>query len=152
MILSAKIRLMTNNNTTPAATKIWAAMAIGMCVGRVAHTMRMTHVVIRAMQKPNIMPDMMNLWPRLLFIWKMVIWATAPQMKRNKKTAEMGTSVETVGTPPRLAVVGGYGACWRLCCCDPAASAYFQVSRHREQEHSRVRYGLTCLGSKKSIK
>ena len=37
---------------------------------------------------------------------------TAPRMKRNRKTAVMGTSTETVGTPPMEATFGGYGA-WR---------------------------------------
>ena len=66
--------------------------------------MRMIQVTMRAMQKPNIMADMMNLWPLRLLSWKIVMWAIAPQMKRKRKTAVMGTSTEMVGTPPRPAV------------------------------------------------
>ena len=53
---------------------MFAAIAIRMFVGRVAQTIRMTMVVIRAMQKPNIMPEMVKLWPRARFTWKMVMW------------------------------------------------------------------------------
>lgn len=35
------------------------------------------------------------------------MWHTAPTMKRNRKTEQIGTSRETVGTPPKDAVVGG---------------------------------------------
>jgi hypothetical protein len=66
-------------------------------------------VTVRAMQKPNIKPDMMNLWPRLRLIWKMVICPAAASMNKNRKTADMGTSTPTVGTPPTAAVVGAYG-------------------------------------------
>ena len=66
-------------------------------------------VTVRAMQKPNIKPDMMNLWPRLRLIWKMVIWPAAASINKNRKTADMGTSTPKVGTPPTAAVVGGYG-------------------------------------------
>lgn len=105
----AKIRLMTKMSTTPAATKIWAAIASRMFVGLVAHTILKTQLVIRAMQKPKSMPDMRNLCPRLLLTWRIVMLETAPVMKRTKKTAVIGTSTPIVGTPPRPAVVGAYG-------------------------------------------
>ncbi len=37
------------------------------------------------------------------------MFTTAPSRNRTKKTAMIGTSTQTVGTPPRLAVVGAYG-------------------------------------------
>lgn len=40
---------------------------------------------------------------------------TAPPTNSTKKTLAIGTSRDFVGTPPRAAVVGGYGA-WRLRC------------------------------------
>lgn len=69
--------------------------------------MRNTIVAIRDMQKPKIIPDMRNLWPCLWFICRIVMWATAPRMKRTRKTAVMGISRPFVGRPPRADVVGG---------------------------------------------
>lgn len=94
---------------TPALVKIWAAIATRMFVGRVAQTMRMTIVVIRAMEKPKLNPDMRNLWPFLLLSCNIVMCPTAEPMKRRRKMADMGTSTRTVGTPPVKAPGGGYG-------------------------------------------
>jgi len=57
------------------------------------------------MQKPNMAPDIRNLWPRRRLRWKIVMWATAPRRKMRRKTAVTGTSREMVGWPPRPAVV-----------------------------------------------
>jgi hypothetical protein len=48
---------------TPAATNICAAIAIEALVGWVLQTKRIVHAVIRAIQKPNIKPDMRNFFP-----------------------------------------------------------------------------------------
>jgi hypothetical protein len=61
------------------------------------------------MQKPNTAADGINLWPLARFRRKMVICATAPIRKRARKTAEIGTSTDTVGVPPKAAFDGGYG-------------------------------------------
>ena len=60
---------MMKRRRTPAATKMLDARATLTLKGRVAHTMRIIRVVIRAMQKPNIMPDMMKRCPLFLLIW-----------------------------------------------------------------------------------
>lgn len=39
----------------------------------------------------------------------MVICDTAPPIKSARKTAEIGTSTDTVGIPPKAAFDGGYG-------------------------------------------
>lgn len=96
------------SRTTPAVTKTLAAIAKLTFVGCVAQAMRKAMVATRDMQKPPIMPEMMNLWPRLFrLIWRMVKWQMAPVRKRKIKTALIGTSTETVGRPPRPAVVAG---------------------------------------------
>jgi len=73
---------------------------MGTLVGRVAQTMRITHVVVRAMQKANNRPDRRNLCPCRLLNRKMVQWQTAAPRNRTRKTAVIGTSSWTVGTPP----------------------------------------------------
>lgn len=105
------MRFVTNRSTTPAATNVPAAIAIEIFVGLVAQTILITHVVIRAIQKPNSTPEIINLCPRFLFTWKMVMCATAPRMKSTRKTARIGTSTLTVGMRPDPAFLGGYGAC-----------------------------------------
>lgn len=76
-----------------------------MIISKLTRTM----VVVRAMQNPNIKPDMMNLWPRRLFSWKIVMWPAAASRYRNMKTDAMGTSTPVEGIPPTAAVVGAYG-------------------------------------------
>ena len=71
---------MTKSKTTPAATKTLDAIATRILSGRVAQTIRIIMVTIRDWQKPNIMPDRRNLWPRRLLTWRMVIWLAAPIM------------------------------------------------------------------------
>lgn len=61
---------------------------------------------------PNSAPEKRNLWPRLLFNWKIVICVIAPRMNRNKNTAVMGMSSLTVGMAPSDHVVGIYGPCF----------------------------------------
>lgn len=73
--------------------------------------MRSVMVMILDMQKPNNMPDMMNLCPLAILARKMAMWDAAPMTKRTRNTAHIGTSRPTVGRPPRAAVVGGYGGC-----------------------------------------
>jgi len=60
------MRLIMKRRRTPAETKICAAMAMERSVTCVLQTNLMVQVVMRAIQKPNVIPDMMNLWPRLL--------------------------------------------------------------------------------------
>ena len=69
--------------------------------------MRRTMVTNRDIQKPNNMPEMMNLCPFFMLTWRMVMWSAAPMMKRSIKTVHMGTSRPIVGRPPRAAVVAG---------------------------------------------
>ena len=105
----AKTALTTKRSTTPAKTKTWAAMPIWRFRGLVAHTIRIIVVTILDMQKPNSMPEKRNLCPRFLLTCRMVMCDMAPRMKRKRKMAHIGTSRPTVGTPPRLALRGGYG-------------------------------------------
>ena len=51
----------------------------------------------------------MNLWPRLLFSWKIVICVAAPPMKRARKTAVTGMSTDFLGAPPSCHICGAYG-------------------------------------------
>ena len=48
------------------------------------------------------------------------MWPAAPHMKRNRKTALIGTSTLIEGTPPTVATFGGYGPgpCGRACDSD----------------------------------
>jgi hypothetical protein len=103
----AKSRLRMKRMITPAATKTLAAIAILAFVGFFAQTMRMTLATMRAMQKPKVAADGMNLWPRLKLIRKRVIWQAAPMTKRRRNTEQIGMSTETVGWPPIAAAVGG---------------------------------------------
>ena len=73
IILCANIRLMTKSRTTPAATKIFAAIATETSCGKQAQTIRMTFAVMRAMQKPKSRPLMMNLCPLFMFTCRMVM-------------------------------------------------------------------------------
>jgi len=45
--------------------KILAAIAMGMSVGCVLQTSRSVEAIILAMQKPKIIPDMINFFPLL---------------------------------------------------------------------------------------
>ena len=74
-------------------------------------TIRIIQLTNLAMQKPNIIALMMNLWPLLLLIWNIVMFAMAPRMNRTMNTTVMGTSRSTVGSPPREANCEGYGPC-----------------------------------------
>jgi hypothetical protein len=47
-----------------------------------------------------------NLWPLLLFFWKMVMCHAALIMKRTMKTAVIGMSTFFFGVPPSAHVVG----------------------------------------------
>jgi hypothetical protein len=69
----------------------------------------MTFAEIRAMEKPKKRPERMNLWPRRLLRWKIVMLSAAEEMKKARMTAEMGMSTERVGVRPRPAYLGGYG-------------------------------------------
>jgi len=91
---------------TPAATKICAAMAIDMFRRCVLQTRRIVQATIRAMQKPNSMPDMMNFWPRRWLTWRIVMCIAAPMIKRTRKMEVIGSSRVVVGVPPRPAAVG----------------------------------------------
>jgi hypothetical protein len=55
---------------------------------------------------PNRAALKMNLWPRFLFFWKMVMCHAALIMKRTMNTAVMGMSTLFFGVPPRAHVVG----------------------------------------------
>lgn len=90
-------------SSTPAPTKMLAAIATPALVGFFAHTTRMTKVVIRAMQKPNVTPDGMKRIPRLLLTWKMVMCVAARQAKMAMRMAEAGTSCLMSGRPPMAA-------------------------------------------------
>jgi hypothetical protein len=84
-----------------------AAMATDTFLGCEAHTRRMIHASIRAMQKPEVRADMINFRPRRRLSWKMVMWVAAPRMKSTKNTAVMGVSSLVVGWSPRPAFFGG---------------------------------------------
>lgn len=98
-----------NRIITPAATKIWAAMATETFIRWVLQTSLIVQVRILAMQKPKRRPDMMNLWFRRRLIWRMVMCVTAPITKRTRKIEVIGSSRVFVGDPPSPAVVGRYG-------------------------------------------
>lgn len=105
----AKSRLMMIMMMTPALKKMLAAIAretLSVCVD---HASRRTQAVMRAMQKPKRAPEALNLCPRRLFFWKMVICVAAAAMKRKRKTAVMGSSTLVLGTPPKPAVLDAYG-------------------------------------------
>jgi hypothetical protein len=77
----------------------------------------MVMVVILAMQNPKTIADMTNFFFFRRLTWKMLMWTTAPNTKRTRKTEVMGSSTFFVGKPPTPAVVGKYGgplAFWRL--------------------------------------
>lgn len=82
-------------------------MATDTLWGYDAHTRRMVHASIRAMQKPKIMPEMMNLRPRRRLTWRSAMCVTAPMTNNARNTAVMGLSSCFVGCPPRPAVLGG---------------------------------------------
>lgn len=84
-------------------------MARFIFVGRVAPAIRRIDATVRAMQKPKEATDGMNLYPRFLFFWKIVIWPAAQARNMAIKTAETGTSTEIVARPPTPALVGRYG-------------------------------------------
>lgn len=109
MMRWVKMRLAKNKMTTPATVKMLAAMAMETFLWREAQTIRMTSAVVRAMQKPKTMPEMINLWPRRRLTCRMVMLVAAPATKKSRSTAQMGSSSFGVGMPPRAAVVGGYG-------------------------------------------
>lgn len=67
----AKIRFTMNSSNTPACVKMLAAMAMFTLRGTVAQPMRRHSVVMRAMQKPKMRIEKMNLWSRLRLTWKM---------------------------------------------------------------------------------
>lgn len=101
------LRLYTNENngeSSPAWTKICAAMATDTFISRYAQTMRMMHVSVLAMQKPKIKFVMKNLWPCRLFVCIMIILATAALTNRARNTAVMGTSRDDEGVNPNAAV------------------------------------------------
>lgn len=60
-------RLRMKRMITPAATNTWAAIASLVLVGRVAHAILKMLATVRAMQKPKVAAEGMNLWPRDLF-------------------------------------------------------------------------------------
>jgi len=61
------------------------------------------------MNVPKTSRVIKNLCALFLFSWKIVICIAAPVVKRNRKTAVMGTSGMMEGVPPRAASDGGYG-------------------------------------------
>lgn len=89
-----------NSSRTPAATKMVAAKAMPVLVGRVAQTMRMTREAMRAMQKPKRRAEKRNLWERRRLSWKIVMWVVAARMKRRRREEEMGMSRGGVGVRP----------------------------------------------------
>lgn len=74
-----------------------AAMATDTFLGCEAHTSRMVHASIRAMQKPKTMADIINFRPRRRLSWNMVMWVAAPRMKSTKNTDVIGLSRLVVG-------------------------------------------------------
>lgn len=84
-------------------------MATPMLKGWQAQAMRKLQAEIRAMQKPKVAADGMNLWPRRMLSRKRVMCPIAPQAKRKRKTAQMGTSTLTVGERPSGTPIGREG-------------------------------------------
>lgn len=109
MILCAKIRLVMNKMSTPAAVKICEAIATLTSLGLDAQTILMDRATIRAMQKPKSRTEKKNLYDLRRLRWKMVMFVAAPATKRARKMAQMGMSGVRPGTPPEAAVGGGKG-------------------------------------------
>jgi hypothetical protein len=115
--------------STPAATKIWAAMASETFLGLQTDAIRKIEVKMRSMQKANLnvkkklhigvsfhSPKMnrfgKNLWPRARFFWKIFMCTAAPIMKRIMKIDWAGISTCFTGAPPSGHTMGGYGGPW----------------------------------------
>jgi hypothetical protein len=104
------IRFMSMNVVTyPAFSKISAARAILGLVGCVAHTILIIQVIFLTIQKSNTASDKWNLCPLFPFSSWIVKWVAAPAMNIAKKTAVIGTSIPTVGTPPKIESSGRNG-------------------------------------------
>ena len=93
----------------PAFSKISAARAMLGLVGCVAHTILIIQVIFLTIQKSNTASDKWNLCPLFPFSSWIVKWVAAPAMNIAKKTAVIGTSIPTVGTPPRIESSGRNG-------------------------------------------
>jgi hypothetical protein len=99
----------------PAFSKISAARAILGLVGCVAHTSLIIQVIFLTIQKSNTASDKWNLCPLFPFSSWIVKWVAAPAMNIAKKTAVIGTSIPTVGTPPRIESSGRNGPLPNFC-------------------------------------
>lgn len=93
----------------PAFSKMSAARAILGLVGCVAHTILIIQVIFLTMQKSNTASDKWNLCPLFPFSSWIVKCVAAPAMNIAKKTAVIGTSIPTVGTPPKIESSGRNG-------------------------------------------
>ena len=93
----------------PAFSNISAARAIRGLLGCVDHTIRIIQVIFLTIQKSNTASDKWNLCPLFPFSSWIVKCVAAPMMNIRKKTAVIGTSTPTVGTPPRIESSGRNG-------------------------------------------